>query len=196
MKSITEKFILIMNKISVLLFALFWGIVAFSGMFGWFERYYVYPLKHKEIVCECADYYSLDRALIFSVIKVESSFDNKAVSSAGAVGLMQITPRTAEYIAKLLKVTEYDLLDEYTNVWFGCFYLKYLLAKFENVQTALCAYNAGEGNVLVWLNDKEYSLDGINLDVIPYGETKEYVQKINKSYKKYTILYPNLLDKQ
>ena len=196
MKKLSLKFIAVMNKVTALIFCIFLAFFAFSMVFGWVERYYLYPIKHKEIVYECADYYSLDRALVFSIINVESSFDNKAVSSAGAVGLMQITPRTAEYIAKLLRVTEYDLTDEYTNVWFGCFYIKYLLAKFENVQTALCAYNAGEGNVIVWLTDKEYSVDGVTLKVIPYVETRQYAQKIQKTYKKYIALYPNILDKR
>ncbi len=175
--------------------ALFWGTVAFGLLCGFFERNYLYPLKHREIIVQCADYYALDRALIFSVVNVESGFDEKAKSSVGAVGLMQITPNTAEYIASLLKAEKYDLNDGYTNVWFGCFYLKYLLDKFENLDTALCAYNAGEGNVALWLNNKDYSIDGVTLYKVPFKETEEYIVKIDRTYKKYSKLYANILDK-
>ena len=134
--------------------------------------------------------------MVFSVIKTESNFKSNAESQAGAIGLMQITPKTADYIAEMLKISDYDLLDAYTNVWFGCYYLKYLLNKFSLLNVALCAYNAGEGNVALWLNNQDYSTDKINLSVIPFKETKEYLAKILKTYKKYSELYGNILDKR
>ena len=83
--------------------------------------------QYKEYVYACADEYQLDSSLIFAVIKVESSFNERAVSSAGAKGLMQITDRTGAYIAEKLGITEYDLLDAKTSVTFGSFYLRYLV---------------------------------------------------------------------
>ncbi len=170
--------------------------LAVACMYSFIERKFTYPLKYDDTVIEFADRYNLDRALVFSVINVESRFDKKAVSSAGAVGLMQITPSTAEYIAKLLDVEEYELRDERTNVKFGCFYLSYLLKRFVAVDTAICAYNAGEGNVETWLKNKEYSKDGIILEKIPFKETQEYREKIRKNYKKYSQIYENILDKK
>ncbi len=155
-----------------------------------------FPIKYKEQVYACADEYQLDRNLIFSVIKVESGFNEKAVSSAGAKGLMQITERTGEYIAEKLGVTEYDLLDAKTNVTFGSFYLRYLYDKFENLEVVLAAYNAGEGKVSLWLNNKEYSEDGITLLRVPYAETEAYIEKIKKTFSKYKKLYENILDKR
>ena len=192
---VKNKFFYAVNTAMLLIFILFWGMMAFIFGLHYVEKNYIYPLEHKQIVFECADYYGLDRALVFAVIKTESSFLQDAESHAGAIGLMQITPRTGEYIAKKLKMEEYDLNDEYTNVFFGCFYLKYLIDKFKILETAICAYNAGEGNVSLWLSNPEYSLDGETLSAIPFKETKEYLKKICKSYKKYRKLYGNILDK-
>ncbi len=154
-----------------------------------------YPLKYKELVLESAREYNLDCALIFSVIKVESNFNNKAKSSAGALGLMQVLPSTAEYIAEMLKISEYSLFDERTNIEFGSYYLRYLIDKFSDIDTALCAYNAGEGKVKEWLKNKEYSKDGKRLFSVPYRETREYLNKIKKSLEKYKKIYENILDK-
>lgn len=155
-----------------------------------------YPVKYKECVYACADEYELDKSLIFSVIKVESGFNERAVSSAGAKGLMQITDRTGAYIAEKLGVKEYDLLDAKTNIAFGSFYLRYLYDKFENLEVVLAAYNAGEGKVSLWLENKEYSEDGVTLLRVPYAETEAYIEKIKKTFSKYKKLYENILDKR
>lgn len=154
-----------------------------------------YPLKYKEEVCEHADGYGLSRALVFAVIKTESGFNPNAVSSAGAKGLMQIKEETGKYIAERLGRTEYDLFDSETNVAFGCYYIKYLLLKFKDEKTALAAYNAGEGNVTLWLMNEKYSKDGKTLISVPYSETERYLQKIYKSFEKYRKLYGKVLDK-
>ncbi len=189
-------FLKLLNIVTLIIFVCFWGLLAVGLTVNYVEKNYIFPLGYKQIVVECSDYYGLDRGLVFSVIKTESNFKSNAVSKAGAVGLMQITPKTADYIAEMLKISDYDLLDAYTNVWFGCYYLKYLLNKFNVLNVALCAYNAGEGNVALWLNNQDYSTDNINLLVIPFKETKEYVAKILKTYKKYSELYGNILDKR
>lgn len=189
-------FLKLLNIVTLIIFVCFWGFLAVGLTVNYVEKNYIYPLGYKQIVIECSDYYGLDRGLVFSVIKTESNFKSNAESQAGAIGLMQITPKTADYIAEMLKISDYDLLDAYTNVWFGCYYLKYLLNKFNMLNVALCAYNAGEGNVALWLNNQDYSTDKINLSVIPFKETKEYVAKILKTYKKYSELYGNILDKR
>ena len=137
----------------------------------------------------------LDSALVFSVIKVESGFNLKAKSPKGAVGLMQILPSTAEYIAKSLGVKNYDLYNVDTNIRFGCYYLRYLINKFTGLTESLCAYNAGEGNVRSWLKDDRYSSDGKTLQKIPFSETNNYVNKIYKSLDKYKKMYRNSLTK-
>lgn len=156
----------------------------------------VYPLKYKEEVFEYADGYGLSRALVFAVIRTESGFNPNAVSSAGAKGLMQIKDETGKYIAERLGRAEYDLYDAETNVEFGCYYIKYLSLRFKDEKTALAAYNAGEGNVALWLMNEAYSDDGKTLKSVPFPETERYLEKIYKSFEKYRKLYGKVLDKQ
>ena len=109
---------------------------------------------------------------------------------------MQITLSTAEYIAKRVNINEYDLQDENINVRFGCYYLRYLIDKFKDIETAICAYNAGEGNVALWLNNPSYSSDKKTLVYVPFLETREYIKKIQENFSKYKKLYGKFLDKR
>ncbi len=185
------------NLRKILLFVVIICLTFLSGCLGyvWLQKKYVYPLDYKKEVFESSYEFNLDKALVFALIKTESSFNKKAVSEKGAVGLMQVTVKTAEFIAKELNVKEYDLYNPKTNIRFGCYYLKYLIKGFNNVRTALCAYNAGEGNVRNWLKNPQNSKDGKTLNKIPFKETREYVERIEKSFAKYTKLYGKILDK-
>lgn len=190
-----EKLLKITYKILTVLLSICWAIMACWGLFTFVKVKYLYPLSFKEEIIEYADYYGHDRALIFAVVKTESGFDKNAVSSAGAIGLMQITEKTGKYIAQRLGVENYDLNDVETNLDFGCFYIKYLILRFENLDTALIAYNAGEGNVALWLQNKEYSTDKKTLINIPFSETNEYIKKIHENFSKYKKIYGKFLDK-
>lgn len=175
--------------------SLFWLAFIIIGVTNCVAKTYLYPLKYKELIVETADVYGLEQALVFAIVNVESGFDKNAESRAGAIGLMQITPETAKYIADLQGITKYDLKNERTNVNFGCFYLKYLLQRFHNLDTSIVAYNAGEGNVRLWLNNPTYSDDKITLKFIPFSESREYIKKIKETFTKYKKLYGNILDK-
>lgn len=133
--------------------------------------------------------YALDPSLVFSVIKAESGFSENAVSSAGAVGLMQLMPSTAKFVCEKNKITfEYERLKEGNyNAMLGCIYLNYLLSRFPDKGTALAAYNAGEGTVSSWLKNSNYSDDGIHLKYVPYAETRNYIKKVLKYQKIYAI---------
>lgn len=155
-----------------------------------------YPLKYRDYVLNSAEEFNLNAALVFAVIKTESSFMPNAVSSKGAKGLMQLTDETGAYVAKMLNVSNYDLFDAKTNVRFGCKYLRYLIDVFSVTETAVTAYNAGEGNVKNWLKDKRYSNDKITLYAIPFSETEAYLKKIYKTFRKYEKIYGKLLDKK
>ena len=172
-----------------------WIIFLLFSLSRCYQVKYVYPLKYKETVVKYADYYGLDRAIVFAVINTESSFTANAKSKAGAMGLMQITEKTGEYIANRLGIRNYDIMDIETNVNFGCYYIRYLYNKFEDLDTALIAYNAGEGNVSIWLKDKRYSIDGKRLKSTPFRESNEYIIKIHKNFEKYKKLYKKFLDK-
>ncbi|MBQ6728295.1 MAG: lytic transglycosylase domain-containing protein [Clostridia bacterium] len=182
-------------KFFAVIIAVFWSLFLIATVFTVLEKKYVYPLLYKEEITAAAKTYDLDSAFLFGVVKTESGFNANAVSGKGAVGLMQITPSTAEYIAKRRGIAEYDLLDAATNLDFGAYYLKYLSEKFCGITEVAAAYNAGEGTVKNWLKNKEYSIDGRTLKAIPYGETAVYVKKICKSLKRYKKLYGKLLDK-
>lgn len=127
---------------------------------------------------------NLDIALIMSICKVESGFDSSAISNVGAVGLMQLMPKTAEAICRLYNIQySYDSLFEAKyNLTIGCMYLIYLLEKFE-IEWAIVAYNAGETAVREWLKQ------GIDLSSIPYKESRDYLKKVKNMYKLYSVLY-------
>ncbi len=185
----------LLSLISVLLFITFLFSVVFRTI-PIIEKKYFYPLKYGETIKKYCIEYELDFYLIVSLINTESSFRASAVSEKGAKGLMQITDSTAKYIAKNLKKKQYDIFSVNNNVEFGCYYMRYLLDRFSVEETALCAYNAGEGNVSIWLMDEKYSIDGERLREIPFAETRTYIKKIYKSYAKYEKLYGDFLDKR
>jgi Soluble lytic murein transglycosylase and related regulatory proteins (some contain LysM/invasin domains) len=145
-----------------------------------------YIKKYEDEVLASSEEYGLDPALVFAVIRTESSFDPNAVSRAGAKGLMQIMPATAEWVAFRTK-TEFDesrIFEPGYNINIGCHLLSYLLEKYNgDLRFALAAYNAGAGRVDSWLADPEY-FDGEELS-IPFTETKNYVEKVLKAYEKY-----------
>ncbi len=146
-----------------------------------------YPRPYREEVQASG----LSPSLVYAVIKAESGFREDAVSRAGAVGLMQVKPSTAEFICTKRGVA-FDasrLCEGGYNVTVGCMYLAYLLERFPQTETALAAYNAGEGTVRRWLQDGEVSSDGNTLDKIPYAETSSYVKKVLKFRKIYHFFY-------
>ena len=194
-KEIKGKIIKISTKVLTLYLIVCWVAIACLGLLYMYNKKFAYPLKYKELVFEYADYYGLERALIFAVIKTESSFNPNAISRAGAMGLMQITKRTGEYIATKLGVENFDLKDNNDNINFGCYYIKYLYVRFKDMDTALVAYNAGEGNVSLWLMDEKLSSDGKTLKSIPFAESREYLNKIHKNFEKYKKMYKKILDK-
>jgi soluble lytic murein transglycosylase len=125
--------------------------------------------------------YDVERALIFSVIKTESNYKQNARSGAGALGLMQLMPETARWIAGKINKKDYDeamLYEVDCNIEFGTWYLSYLIKKFESVDIALIAYNAGEGNAQKWIKENK-------INDVPFKETKDYLKKVKRHYKYY-----------
>ncbi len=152
----------------------------------------LYPLGYSEQVFKYADEYNLEKSLVFGIIKTESNFDENAVSSAGALGLMQIMPDTFEWALLRDKNKTLSKKDIYTpeiNIKYGCFIFRLFLDEFEVEETAIAAYNAGRGAVNKWLSDERYSKDGKTLYYIPYGETRHYVKKVIANKNKYNEIY-------
>lgn len=151
----------------------------------------LYPCPYGEIVEREAKEFSLDSHLIYAVMRTESRFDADAESSAGAKGLMQLTPATFEWISSLYPPENggADMFDPGDNIHCGCALLRLLLDEFGSVEVALCAYNAGMGNVEKWLSESKYSHDGENLHTIPYPETDSYLKKVQQAMERYQWLY-------
>ena len=149
----------------------------------------LYPLKYREYIDKYSAKYNLDSYLVMGVISAESRFSESAVSQKSAKGLMQLKDDTAYWCAEKYGITG-EIYEARVNIEIGCAYLRYLLDLFdEDVENALAAYNAGQGNVRKWLNDARYSSDGVNLDNIPYKETSEYVKRVEKRARIYEKIY-------
>lgn len=153
----------------------------------------LYPVRYEEIVGQEAEKYHLDPALIYAVIRAESSFRPEAVSGKGAYGLMQITEPTFEWLQTKMEdgesYTVEDLYRPEINIRYGCKLLSILFSQYSSTETALCAYNAGMGRVGEWLSDPAYSADGATLSTIPFPETKNYVSAVMENYSVYHELY-------
>jgi soluble lytic murein transglycosylase len=134
--------------------------------------------------------------MVYSVIKTESGFRTDAVSKKGAIGLMQITEKTGLWIADKLGDKDYvreDLKNPEVNIKYGCWYLSYLLERFEgNNELALAAYNAGEGTVMRWIADNDIKWRGLEIKSVPYPETERYLVRVNRIYFVYKTLYPEM----
>ena len=144
--------------------------------------YCLFSKKYKNYVVKYSDEFGLDKALVYAVIKVESDFKKDAVSKSGALGLMQILPATAKWIAKELgeEYSDENMFEPKTNIRYGCFYLKYLFDKFKKMDIVICAYNAGEGKVFDWIEGDE-----IVREKIDYKETLNYLVKVENFYRVY-----------
>ncbi|TJX59995.1 lytic transglycosylase domain-containing protein [Soehngenia saccharolytica] len=152
----------------------------------------VFPIKYKNIVYNYSLKYNLDPFLVFSIIKTESNFNEKAISSKNARGLMQISEGTAQWAVDELKIENFkpdNLFDPEVNIMIGTWYISKLLKQFGNLEVALAAYNAGSGNVTNWLKDDEYSYDSSTLYKIPYQETDNFVKKVLNNFRIYNFLY-------
>ena len=151
----------------------------------------IYPRTYKAIIERQAAEYGLEESLVYAVIKAESGFDAEAESSVGALGLMQMMPDTFEWMQTVLQETHSTdrLLEPKVSIRYGCALLRLLLDRYEDLNVALCAYNAGMGNVTSWLSDAEYSADGVTLKAIPFGETRHYVERVLRYKENYEIIY-------
>lgn len=151
----------------------------------------VYPKKYEDIVNEVSIKYNLKPQLIYAVIKIESNFDPNAKSSAGAIGLMQITEDTFKWLQSITKedMPLQYLYDPRVNINYGAMFLSMLREKYYSDDVMLSAYNAGMTPVERWLKDENISLLGEELSYIPYTETRNYVKKVIRSKGMYERLY-------
>lgn len=142
-----------------------------------------YPLEYEHIIRDYAGQHDLDPDLLAAVVYAESRFDPNASSEAGAIGLMQLMPETAQFIARKTGGTSFvlaDLRDPEINIRYGAWLLDYHRDRYGDERTALAAYHAGPGNVDEWRrNDAE----------IVFPETQAYVREVERVRRVYAKAY-------
>jgi soluble lytic murein transglycosylase len=154
------------------------------------------PLAYSDVIRQQAAEKHLDPALIAAVIYAETKFDPRS-SPAGAQGLMQMLPSTAEYLARRSGATTFTVADLATpevNIAYGSYYLRYLLDEYGGSETlALAAYNGGEANVTRWIAQERREGRSLTVGEIPFSQTRAYVIKVMRAQRDYRRTYPGAL---
>ena len=167
-----------------------------QAMPAWYARLW-YPLRYEEPIRTEAARNALDPALVAAVIDTESGFAPDSRSAEGAVGLMQLLPETARFVASLPErpSPSPDALETpEANIAYGSRYLRYLIDRHGSLDLALAAYNAGETNVARWID--EAAARGAALDVpddIPFPETRSFVRRVEEATPIYRRAYGDRL---
>lgn len=163
-------------------------LLAFRGPVWWQRAYH--PLNYETAIAASATRHGLDPYLVAAVINAESGFDRTQVSSAGAVGLMQLMPSTAAEVGAAEDIEgtidTQRLKDAELNIAIGTRHLADLLGKYTATETALAAYNAGSGNVDRWITEGQAS----TLTAAGFPETRAYVERVLAEEARYRELYP------
>ena len=154
----------------------------------------LYPMPYLGYVRKYSVHYGVPIDLIYGIMRQESLYNPVCYSSAAAIGLMQIIPSTGYYIARRTGCYNFNpsmLYRKNINISFGSYYLKTLLEQFNGRKyLAIASYNAGPGAVAYWRNDlmKNYEML-LFIELIPYGQTRNYVKKVLANYYVYNSLY-------
>jgi soluble lytic murein transglycosylase len=150
------------------------------------------PLRHDDIIRQQAADKDLDPALIAAVIYEESRFRDQT-SHAGARGLMQITPETADFIASRsggVRFEQSDLATPQINIAYGAWFLRYLIDHYDGNETlAVAAYNAGQTNVDGWVERAGAPEDFDAARDVPFPETRAYVSNVAERRREYREHY-------
>ena len=152
----------------------------------------LYPREYQTYVERYAKQYDVPANLIYAVIRTESDFDSEAVSSVGAVGLMQMMPSTFRWLSDDMLGEHLEdgmLYDPETNIRYGVYCLSYLYNEFGLWHTVYAAYNAGPNRVRDWTADSRYADENGALTSIPFEETRAYAAKVEEAAALYQKLY-------
>lgn len=172
-----------------------WSILALSKAQNKNDLDLRFPVTYSKQILNEAKRHQIDPAWIFAVTRQESAFVPQARSSAGALGLMQLMPGTAQMVAKKHQIplrNGQGVIEPTTNIQLGSGYLKMMLdGNQKNAILATAAYNAGPGRVRQWLPNANMSAD-IWVETIPFKETREYVKNVTT----YMIIYQEILGKK
>jgi soluble lytic murein transglycosylase len=154
----------------------------------------IYRIHYRDGIARVAERYDLDPYLVAAVVQIESGYDPEAVSPAGAVGLMQLMPETADWVTGLDSWQgddAPDLTDPADNLELGACYLGYLTETLGGRATpALAAYNAGPSVAGRWI-EAAGGEDSFDLTDIPYPETRTFVERVEHYRELYSRVYPD-----
>jgi soluble lytic murein transglycosylase len=154
------------------------------------------PLRYSDVIRQQAAEKHLDPALVAAVIYAETKFEPRD-SPVGAVGLMQVMPETASFLAHRSGATTFttaDLANPKVNIAYGSYYLRYLLDEYHgNLSFALAAYNGGESNVDRWVAAAHAAGRSLTVSAIPFPETRAYVERVLHARQQYRHTYANQL---
>ncbi|HEY6012049.1 MAG TPA: tetratricopeptide repeat protein [Nitrospirota bacterium] len=153
-----------------------------------------YPRGYWESIQSYARKYGQDPYFVAAIIRQESQFNVEALSPAGARGLMQVMPTTGEWVARSLKLPEFDekkLFESDTIINIGTWYIGHLMKRFKGDHLLVAAaYNAGPDAVAGWITRNGYGKDrDAFVESIPYKETRGYVKKVLRNYGEYRRIY-------
>lgn len=153
-----------------------------------------FPLSFYETVQKEAKRRSLDPAWVYAVVRQESAMMPNVQSPVGALGLMQVMPKTGRAIARELQLSlpdRHQLLKPETNIRFGSYYLRQVLREFnQNPVLATAAYNAGPHRIRKWYPKQGSMAADIWVDTIPFDETRDYVRRVMT----YAVFYDHRLE--
>ncbi len=176
--------------IAAVIFVLAIATLLFVRGPGFVQRIW-YPVDHEMAIKDSAERHEVNPYLVCALIEAESDWRADIVSSAGAVGLMQVLPDTASELRDRglvdSELAEGSLSDPAVNIEYGTAYLRLLVERYHEIETALAAYNAGMGNVDEWVDE-----DGDIRDTIEFPETRHYVVSVVRARDVYTHVYPDL----
>jgi peptidoglycan lytic transglycosylase len=153
----------------------------------------VYPVLYHDLLAAEARRNRLDPALVAALIRQESSFTPRAVSRAGARGLMQVMPDVGRSIARSRGYPLWDpalLFDPAANLELGTSHLAAALRQYPDLTRALAAYNAGDSRVTRWNRKAGVSDPEVFAERIPFDETRDYVRIVQRNVETYRVLYP------
>ena len=167
-----------------------WLALAIITFPYWIQGFY--PQPYREIVVHYSETYDIDPLLVYALMRRESRYQEYVESSAGALGLMQLLPDTAAWLAEkegLDSFYEGALKTPEVNIQLGCFYLSWLKGEFlDRLPVVLAAYNAGHGRVEKWLAEGVWNGEADTLEDIPFEETRKYVRDVLRNYWVYQMI--------
>jgi soluble lytic murein transglycosylase-like protein len=147
-----------------------------------------FPPAYPNEVLRAAEAESVSASLLWAIMRTESAYDRRARSKAGAIGLLQLMPATANQWAGR-SVPEDSLADPRLNVTLAARYVRALLREFGDARAVMASYNAGEDAVRRWRRDNGATIDDEWVERIPYRETRDYVKQVYATWRRYESLY-------